>query len=245
MATRPTARPPAPGRARRLTATPLAGAGLAAALAVVLAGCGVPADEAVTGALEAVTEQATGLRIDEDDGTVAVEGDDFSLSFDTSALGRSDDEGTGADGEDRDGGEDGVDRFVHRRVTEPAGQPPPAPIAGPLGPAVVPEGFPVPLPDGGVVEVGARVAGSATDLLHVGVRYRSGELGRIVAHFDEHFAADAGLDRRELDQGGRASVAWVTNRGGLATAVTVVDQPWGPLLVVEAMVRTGDLSGDT
>ncbi|MGI9595725.1 MAG: hypothetical protein ACR2QK_06175 [Acidimicrobiales bacterium] len=207
---------------------------LAITALMVLPGCGAIA-EAV---LEEAAEEATGVEIENQDGVISIEGDEVSLVVDTddaNGNGRltieSSDGSITIDGNAEDGTVDvtteGFDGEDDQQLTFTTTE------------AEIPDGFPVPFPDGGIVESGSVFESGGSKLMHVGLQYPSSTVDGLIAYYDDYFAGDDSVAKHDVSSGGERTVGFITNPRGQLTAVTVVDQSDGALLLIETTVELG------
>lgn len=181
---------------------------LGAGALAVLPGCGAIAEAA----LEQVAEEATGVEIEQGDGTVSFEGKDVSVVVDTDAeTGTINLTSEGIEGE-----EDQELTFTAR--------------------AEVPTDFPVPFPDGGSVESGSTFESGDSKLMHVEVRYPGSDVNGLVSYYEDYFAGDRNMAKHDVSSDGERTVGFVTNPDGDLTAVTIVDQGTGALLYIQTTV---------
>lgn len=193
----------------------------------VLPSCGALAEAAI----EQVAEEATGVEIDEDDGTFSIENDDISISLDT------DDEGGSLNIESSDGtiqvdaSQDGTVNVTTEGFEDEEDQ-----ELTFTTDADVPDGFPLPFPDRGTVESGSTFDNGDTQLMAVSIRYEASKLEELISFYDDYFEGDETVTRHDTDSGGERIVGYIMNPDGQLTAVSIIGDPSSTVLFLETTV---------
>ncbi len=193
---------------------------------VLASGCGA----IVEAAIEEVAEEATGVEIDDDDGTLRIEGDDISLVLD------AEEDGSGSFSIESSEGSvriDGDREAGTVEVTTEGFEGEEDQTLAFTAEAEVPDDFPVPFPDGATVESGGTFDNGTSRLMHVGLRYPSSSFEPLVAYYEAHFADDDGAAKHDVVAGAERTVGFVTNPDGHLTAVTVIDSADGAVVYIE------------
>lgn len=207
-------------------------AGLVAAIGAVfvLPSCGAIVEAAV----ENVAEEAVGIEVEEgEDGSFSIEGEDISIQLDTDEEG-----GTlsieGPDGSVQvDASEDGTVNVTSEDFEGEEDQE----FTLTSG-ADVPDGFPVPFPDGGVVETGSTWDTGETRNMTVSLRYEASRIDELVSFYDDFFDGKETLTKWDTESSGQRTVGYAMNPDGRATAASISTQDDGVLVFLEANVAT-------
>ncbi len=192
-----------------------------------LTACGALAEMAV----EQVAEEATGVEFEENDGSFSIEGEDISISLETSEDGGSlnieSSEGTVQVDATEDGTvnvtSEGFENEEDQEVTF-------------TSQAEVPDGFPIPFPDGGAVETGSTFENGDTKLMAMSVRYDLSRFDELVSFYDDYFDGDDEVTRQENDASGQRIVGYILNPSGQLTAVSIIGDSGGTVLFIETTV---------
>ena len=196
---------------------------------LLLPSCGAIAEAA----LEQAAEEATGIEVDEDDGSFSIESDDVSISFE------ADDEGGSLSIESSDGGSvqvdaDNEDGTVN--VTSEGFEGEEDAELNFTSDADVPDGFPVPYPDGAAVESGSTFNSGDTTLMIVSLRYDGSRIDELISFYDDYFAGDEAMTKHDVQSGDERTVGYVTNPDGQITGVSMTTQQGEIMLHLETTV---------
>lgn len=192
-----------------------------------LTSCGALAEMAV----EQVAEEATGVEFEEEDGSFTIEGDDISISLETDEDGGSlnieSSEGTVQVDASEDGTvnvtSEGFENEEDQEVTF-------------TSQAEIPDGFPIPIPDGGTVEAGSTFESGESQLMAVSIRFDASRYDELTSFYDDYFDGDDNVTRQENDTAGQRIVAYILNPSGQLTAVSIIGEPESALLFIETTV---------
>jgi hypothetical protein len=204
--------------------------GLAGAVGalLLLPSCGALAEAA----LEQAAEEATGIEVDEESGTLNIEGEDISISFE------ADDEGGSLSIEGPDGtvqvDADSADGSVN--VTSEGFEGEEDQELNFTSDAEIPDGFPLPYPDGGTVESGSTFDTGDTKIMYVTMRYDGSRLDELISFYDGYFEDDDVMTKHDVESGSERTVGYVTNPDGQITGVSMTTQQGEVMLFLETTV---------
>lgn len=200
----------------------------AAAAVIVLPSCGAIVESAV----ENVAEEAVGVEVEEgEDGSFSIEGEDISIQLET------DEEGgslsiEGSDGNvqvetDEDGTvtveSEGFEGEEDQELTITSD-------------AEVPDDFPLPYLDGGVVESGTTWDNGESVQMVVTLRYDSSRIDELVALYDDYFEGKETLTTWDSESNGQRIVGYTTNPDGRPTGVSIATDDAGITVFLETTV---------
>jgi hypothetical protein len=197
----------------------------------VLPGCGAIVESAVENAVE----EAAGVEVEEgEDGSFSIEADDISIQLDT-----DEDGGTlsidGPDGSvEVDASEDGTVNVTSEDFEGEEDQ-----ELTITADAEVPDGFPLPFPDGGVVESGSTWDTGDRRLMTVSMRYEQAKLDELISFYDDYFEGQETLTNWDTESSGQRTVGYSVNPDGQATAALISTDSNGVVLFLETTVLVG------
>jgi hypothetical protein len=197
----------------------------------VLPGCGAIVESAVENAVE----EAAGVEVEEgEDGSFSIEADDISIQLDT-----DEDGGTlsidGPDGSvEVDASEDGTVNVTSEDFEGEEDQ-----ELTITADAEVPDGFPLPFPDGGAVESGSTWDTGDRRLMTVSMRYEQAKLDELISFYDDYFEGQETLTNWDTESSGQRTVGYSVNPDGQATAALISTDSNGVVLFLETTVLVG------